>query len=199
MDFSSFGTTINSSKIVDAITHHGIPVFHTSNNLSGSILWESRSRNGIIVYIRRWRLNIWKHTGVHVNISNWQPINSQKAHWNWKILDCSIWVGWRLSKIRDIYIQMWNSGLTWWREYKTTSRCWPMPWKTRSRGLLGSIISSITPFTTVPMRHFMLLFSDIMIFQLPHTTTSTHSCSPVIPFRLLRRSWGCPSAQPLAY
>ena len=30
MHFSSFGTTINSHVIVDAITQHGIPVFHTS-------------------------------------------------------------------------------------------------------------------------------------------------------------------------
>src|SRR3990170_8393365 len=30
MHFSSFGTTINSNIIVNAITHHGIPVFHTS-------------------------------------------------------------------------------------------------------------------------------------------------------------------------
>jgi len=29
-DFSSFGTTINSNKIVDAITNHGNPVFQTS-------------------------------------------------------------------------------------------------------------------------------------------------------------------------
>lgn len=30
MHFSSYGTTINSYAIVNAITHHGIPVFHTS-------------------------------------------------------------------------------------------------------------------------------------------------------------------------
>jgi len=30
MHFSSFGTTINSHVIVNAITQHGIPVFHTS-------------------------------------------------------------------------------------------------------------------------------------------------------------------------
>lgn len=30
MQFSSFGSTINSNVIVNAITHHGIPVFHTS-------------------------------------------------------------------------------------------------------------------------------------------------------------------------
>jgi len=30
MHFSSFGTTINSNKIVDAITNHGNPVFQTS-------------------------------------------------------------------------------------------------------------------------------------------------------------------------
>src|SRR3972149_5202982 len=30
MHFSSFGTTINSNIIVNAITHHGIPVFNTS-------------------------------------------------------------------------------------------------------------------------------------------------------------------------
>lgn len=30
MHFSSFGMTINSNIIVDAITNHGIPVFHTS-------------------------------------------------------------------------------------------------------------------------------------------------------------------------
>ncbi len=30
MHFSSFGMTINSSAIVNAITEHGVPVFHTS-------------------------------------------------------------------------------------------------------------------------------------------------------------------------
>ncbi len=30
MHFSSFGATINSSTIVDSISRHGIPVFHTS-------------------------------------------------------------------------------------------------------------------------------------------------------------------------
>jgi hypothetical protein len=30
MHFSSFGTTINSQVIVDAIPQHGSPVFHTS-------------------------------------------------------------------------------------------------------------------------------------------------------------------------
>lgn len=30
MQFSSFGATINSELIVNAITHHGNPVFHTS-------------------------------------------------------------------------------------------------------------------------------------------------------------------------
>jgi hypothetical protein len=30
MHFSSFGTTINSNEIVNAINHHGAPVFHTS-------------------------------------------------------------------------------------------------------------------------------------------------------------------------
>lgn len=30
MHFSSFGMTINSNKIVDAITNHGNPVFQTS-------------------------------------------------------------------------------------------------------------------------------------------------------------------------
>jgi hypothetical protein len=30
MHFSSFGTTINSHEIVDAITQHGIPIFHIS-------------------------------------------------------------------------------------------------------------------------------------------------------------------------
>ncbi len=30
MRFSSFGTTINSSAIINSITRHGIPVFHTS-------------------------------------------------------------------------------------------------------------------------------------------------------------------------
>ncbi len=30
MHFSSFGTTINSSAIVNSIARHGIPVFHTS-------------------------------------------------------------------------------------------------------------------------------------------------------------------------
>ncbi len=30
MHFSSFETTINSNEIVNAINHHGVPVFHTS-------------------------------------------------------------------------------------------------------------------------------------------------------------------------
>ena len=30
MHFSSFGMTINSNEIVNAINHHGVPVFHTS-------------------------------------------------------------------------------------------------------------------------------------------------------------------------
>jgi len=30
MHFSSFGTTVNSHEIVDAITQHGIPIFHIS-------------------------------------------------------------------------------------------------------------------------------------------------------------------------
>ncbi len=30
MNFSSFGTTINSGAIIGAITRHGVPVFHTS-------------------------------------------------------------------------------------------------------------------------------------------------------------------------
>jgi hypothetical protein len=30
MHFSSFGATINSNLIIDAITRHGVPVFHTS-------------------------------------------------------------------------------------------------------------------------------------------------------------------------
>jgi len=33
MHFSSFGMTINSNLIVDAITHHGIRVFHKSEIL----------------------------------------------------------------------------------------------------------------------------------------------------------------------
>ncbi|WAM22778.1 MAG: hypothetical protein OI715_01380 (plasmid) [Candidatus Methanoperedens sp.] len=34
MYLSSFGTTINSNVIVNAITRHGIPVFHTFEMLS---------------------------------------------------------------------------------------------------------------------------------------------------------------------
>jgi len=96
MHFSSFGTTINSNIIVNAITHYGIPTFHTSEihlkpflsresvcNLADIIAVYKQSErfyvvgieinkwDGINVYIRRWGWNIWRiknHFKVLTNI-----------------------------------------------------------------------------------------------------------------------------------
>ncbi len=78
MHFSSFGSTINSYAIIKAITHHGIPVFHTSEmHLKPFLCRESACNLAdiIAVYKRSERFYI-----VGIEIKEWnKPANPKMA------------------------------------------------------------------------------------------------------------------------
>ncbi|HEY9247275.1 MAG TPA: hypothetical protein VIO11_10550 [Candidatus Methanoperedens sp.] len=78
MRFSSFGITINAHEIVNAITHHGVPVFHTSEMHIKPFLCRRSACNLadiIALYKKAERFYI-----VGIEIKEWDaPVNSTLA------------------------------------------------------------------------------------------------------------------------